>query len=169
MGELFTKLGIDWKLLIANTITFFLVLWILRKFAYRPVLHLLDQRQAKIADGLSKAKQSAESYREFEERKQEMMEQAKTEALKILHQAEQDAEQLRQQRLTEAQAAAAKVLARSKQQLASEQAKMLQSAKAELAGLVVVATGKVLERQLDDQLQKTLAQQAVAALKEEHA
>ena len=48
MSELFSKLGIDWKLLIAQIINFLVLLFVLYKFAYRPILSMLEKRTKKI-------------------------------------------------------------------------------------------------------------------------
>ena len=45
--ELFGKLGIEWKLLLAQGLNFILLLIILRKFLYKPILKMLDERRAK--------------------------------------------------------------------------------------------------------------------------
>ena len=67
MSELIHNLGIDWKLLLANAVTFLIVLWVLRKFAFGPIMRALEQRQGTIAKGLADAKQQTEALAAFEE------------------------------------------------------------------------------------------------------
>lgn len=165
MAELIHTLGIDWKLLAANTITFFIVLWILRRFAYRPIINLLEQRQRTVADGLTKAKQSQEGYAELQREKQRIVEEAKTDALKLVHAAEVEASNLRQQELVKTQTEASQLLAKTKQQLERERQQMVSKAKADLAGLVVTASAKVLGETVDAELEKKLQAQAVKAVK----
>ncbi|MEK7537956.1 MAG: F0F1 ATP synthase subunit B, partial [Patescibacteria group bacterium] len=78
MGELVSKLGIDWKLLLANTLTFFLVLWILRRFAYRPIMDVLDRRQKTIGEGLDAAKRSTDELAAIKRDKEQVLKEAKT-------------------------------------------------------------------------------------------
>ncbi|MBI2984766.1 MAG: F0F1 ATP synthase subunit B [Candidatus Kerfeldbacteria bacterium] len=165
MDELIRTLGIDWKLLVANTITFGIVLWILRRFAYRPIINLLDRRRQAIADSLAKAKQSAEEFKVWQQEKQRLVEEAKTEALRLVHQAERQAETLRQQQLAETQAESARLLARTKDQLARQQAQLVTEAKRELASLVVQATGKVIDQELDEDLDRRFSRRALEGLK----
>lgn len=166
MAELFAKLGIDWKLLVANTITFFLVLWILRKFAYQPILSMLDKRQKTIHDSLSKAKQAEDDLHRLETEKESMLKDAKQQAQQIMHQAEQQADTIRQEKLATAQTEADKLFARTKAQLQREQEQMLTDARGKLAGLVVTATGKIMEEQMDTKTEKVLQGKAEKALKE---
>lgn len=162
MAELFEKLGIDWKLLIANTATFFIVLWVLRKFAFKPLMDVMDKRQKAIGDGLDAAKQSREELKAIQDEKQRVMEQAKTEALQMLQATQADAAKLRQQLIDQAQADATALATKTRAELDRQKVQMLAEAKSELADLVVSATEKVIGDQLDAKLSKKLASQAIA-------
>jgi F-type H+-transporting ATPase subunit b len=161
MAELFSKLGIDWKLLIANAITFFLVLWLLRKFAYRPLMDVMDKRRAKIDDGLDKAKQAKIELEYIATEKQKVLAAARTESLQLIQSAQKDAEARKQELMAKAETEATALVAKTRQQLDREKQQMLDQAKGELADLVVAATGKVIAAQLDDKLQRKLAEQAI--------
>ena len=56
--EVLAKLGIDWKLLIAQAVNFLVLLWILRRYAYGPILRVLEARTARIEQGLKDAQAS---------------------------------------------------------------------------------------------------------------
>ncbi|MEK7637544.1 MAG: F0F1 ATP synthase subunit B [Patescibacteria group bacterium] len=166
MGELVSKLGIDWKLLLANTLTFFLVLWILRRFAYRPIMDVLDRRQKTIGEGLDAAKRSTDELAAIKRDKEQVLKEAKTEALAIVTEANQQGAAAKQKLAEQAQAEATATIERTKVLLDRERQAMVGQAKAELADLVVAATAKVLDRAVDEQTQAKLADQAIAALKE---
>ena len=53
--ELLQTLGIQWTKLIPQLFNFGIVLWVLWKFAYKPVFTMLDARQKKIAEGIANA------------------------------------------------------------------------------------------------------------------
>lgn len=166
MGELVSKLGIDWKLLLANTLTFFLVLWILRKFAYRPIMDMLDRRQKTIGQGLAAAKQSQTELAAIQQQKEVVLKEAKAEGLAIVTEAKKQGEAFKQKLAEQAQAESAATLEKTKALLDRERMAMVNKAKTELADLVVAATTKVLDKAVDDKVQAKLADQAVAALKE---
>src|SRR5690349_12024196 len=133
MSELFSKLGIDWKLLIANSLTFFIVLWVLRKFAYRPLMNVMEKRQATIGEGLDAAKRSQEELKSIQDEKQRILEESKTESLKILQATQADAQKLRQQLLEQAQNDATALTQRTAAELERQRKQMIESAKDELA------------------------------------
>lgn len=162
MAELFSKLGIDWRLLIANTITFFIVLWLLRKFAFRPLLGMMDKRRQVIDGGLHQAAQAKAELEEIQAAKQQILHEAKTEALKIVHGAMVEAEVVRIDIVNAAQSEASATIAKAKTALERQKVEMVEQAKTELADLVVAATAKVVVAQLDEKLQQKLAEQAVA-------
>lgn len=164
MSDLFAKLGIDWKLLIANTITFFIVLWLLRKFAYRPLLGVMDKRRQTIDAGLKQAEQAKAELAAIAAGKQQVLAEAKTEALKIIHQAKAEAEVVRINVINQAQTEASAVAAKTQQLLERQKGEMVRQAKTELADLVVEAAAKVIGEQLDADRQYELAEKTVAQL-----
>jgi F-type H+-transporting ATPase subunit b len=153
-------------LLLANTLTFFLVLWILRKFAFRPIMNVLDQRQTTVNAGLDAAKRSTDELAAIQKDKAEVLKAAKAEALAIVTEAKHQGEAVKAKLSSEAQAEASATLTRTKQLLAREREAMIAQAKRELADVVVMATGKVLDATLDTKAKNALQKEAVKALKE---
>ncbi len=166
MGDLITKLGIDWKLLLANALTFFLVLWILRKFAYGPIMDVLDKRQKSIGEGLDAAQRSKEELAAIQQDKQDVLKEAKSEALAIVTEAKKQGEAMRQKLADQAAAETSASLERTKALLERERVDMVRKAKTELADLVVAATEKVLDRTLETKDKNKLNAEAVTALQE---
>lgn len=166
MGELISKLGIDWKLLVANTITFFIVLWVLRKFAYRPIMNVLERRQQTISDGLQAAKQSGEELTAMQQEKQVVLKAAKVEAQAIISAAKEQGETVKQKLAEQATSESTATLERTKELLDRERQAMVRQAKVELADLVVTATTKVLDQTLDAKTRTHLSDRAIAAVKD---
>ena len=65
--EIFEKLGIDVKLVIAQLVNFFILLYVLKRFAYKPVLKILEDRERKIEKGLKDAQSAEKRLHEMEE------------------------------------------------------------------------------------------------------
>lgn len=169
MAELIEKLGIDWRLLIANAGTFLILLWILRKFAYGPILNVLDQRQQKISDSLTAAERAEAHAKQAETERQAAMKAARQEADAIMAATEKQAAEVRSAALAKAEAEAEALVTKTRQQLSQERQKMMDEAKAELAEVVVLATQRVVGEQLDDKLQTKLAEQALSAVEKTRA
>ena len=94
--ELITKLGIDWKLLIAQVINFFILLFVLHRFAYRPILKMLKKRTDTIDKSLSDVKQIEKNLAESNQKKDELLRTARQQAHK--NDTEGDANQRRGKR-----------------------------------------------------------------------
>ena len=146
MAELFSKLGIDWRLLIANLVTFFIVLGLLAKFAFKPLMAVMERRRGVIDQSLKDAEAIKEERTALDHYKAETLKKARTEALHIVQGAKKDAEQVKQQVMAEASREASDLMVRTKQALADEQRSMIAEAKAQLADLVVQATGKLIAK-----------------------
>ena len=84
MSELLNKLGIDYKLLIAQIINFLVLLFVLWKFAYGPILAILEKRQKKIEKGLADAEAAEKRLEESEKKQKEVLRKARTEAKEIV-------------------------------------------------------------------------------------
>lgn len=164
MSELFAKLGIDWKLLIANAVTFAIVLWLLRKFAYRPLMNVMDKRRLTIDQGLSDAKKAEDELKSLQVEKAKVLAEAKHESQQMLQEAIRVADARRQELMTKAETDVQVMMAKAKKQMAAEKEQVMDEAKAELADLVVAATKKVVASQLDDKLQRKLADQTIKEL-----
>lgn len=91
MSELIYQLGIDWKLLLAQGLNFFILLTVLTIFVYKPLLKLLEDRRKKIEFGLLGAKEAERRLNEIEELKSEKMAVADREAIQIIGGAEKSA------------------------------------------------------------------------------
>jgi len=155
--ELLAKLGIDWKLLVAQIINFFILLVVLYKFVYKPVLGLLEHRSQVIEKGVRDAKESEEKLRKIEQMNEEKMAATAKEVGKIFDKAKVDAEAVKKELIANASAQAEDLLRRAKLQITEEKEKMIQDVKSEVGRFILSATGKLLEREFSGADQKRLA------------
>ena len=161
MSELFPKLGIDWRLLIAQLINFLILLFVLRRFAYKPLLKLLDERRQKIADGLANAQKAKSNLEEAEKERQEIISTAKKGASEIISLAEAAAQKNREETLKEAKTGVEKIVIEARKQIESEKNKMIDEIKSEISGLVMLATEKTASIKLDDKKDKELIEKII--------
>jgi len=169
MSELIAKLGIDWKILIAQLINFGLVVLVLWRFAYKPIIAMLEQRTAKIEGGVKNAERVEQELKDIMVRREEELKKARQESQAIVEQARRDAGVLRDELRQAAETEAQHVLAQTRQSMAAEKTQMMQEAKGELALMVRMAAEKVLSEKLDDAGDAKLIQAAVGAVKKESA
>jgi len=161
MSELLTKLGIDWKLLIAQIVNFLVLLFVLWKFAYGPVLGMLDKRQKKIEKGLKDADEAHKKLVESEEKQKEILRKARTEAKDIVEKAHQQAEKSKSEIADEAKAQAEKIISGARVEIETEKAKSIAEIKSEIGGLVIAATEKIIGEKIDEKKDKELIEKAI--------
>jgi len=84
MEQVLSAFGIDWRLLIFNSINFGLMLLALTYFLYKPLMRILDERRGKVAQGVLDAQAAEEKLVEVEHSRQEVLAQAGFEADELL-------------------------------------------------------------------------------------
>jgi F-type H+-transporting ATPase subunit b len=161
MSELFTKLGIDWKLLIAQIVNFLVLLFVLWKFAYGPVLAMLEKRQKKIEKGLKDADDAHKKLEESAEKQKEILKNARTEAKDIVEKAREQAEKAKSEIALEAKVQAEKIITVAKAEIEQEKQKTINEIKSEIGGLVVAATEKIVGEKMDSEKNRELIEKAI--------
>lgn len=96
------SLGINTTYLIGQIINFAILLFVLTKFLYKPILKILDERAKKIAQGLKAAEENVKEKEKMDGIKKEQMMQTKAEVEKILVQAKQEAKSLKEEMIAQA-------------------------------------------------------------------
>ncbi|MEO6184227.1 MAG: F0F1 ATP synthase subunit B [Verrucomicrobiota bacterium] len=164
MGETLNTLGIYWPKLIAQTINFAIVLFVLWKWAYRPVLSILEERRQKVAESMTNADKIKAELVRTEEARQEVLNQANTQANKLIEEARVAAARVQEVETQKAIATAADIVSKAKQAAEAEHARMLTDLKREVGRLVVDTTSKVTGKILTVDDQKRLAEETTKQL-----
>src|SRR3989344_4973877 len=94
MNELLTQLGIDWRLLLSQAANFLILLFVLRFFAYGPVMKMLRDRRMKIEGGLENAKEADLRLLEANEMMKEKLKEAEQASLAMLRETEVKSKEL---------------------------------------------------------------------------
>lgn len=159
--ELLSNLGINWKLLLAQIINFLILLFVLHRFAYKPILKMLNDRTNKIEKGLKDAEESRKKLAEIAEKEKEIIAKARKDAREILKKVEDTAKKNKEEIAIEAKNQAEKIIINAKASIESEKAKMFREVKAEVTELVVMATEKIIGEKVDAKKDKELIEQAI--------
>lgn len=159
--ELLNNLGINAKLLLAQLINFVILLWVLYKFAYGPVLKMLDERTKKIEKGLKDAEDSHKKLAEISEKEKAVLVEARKQAQEIIKKAEESAVASATEISASAKNQADKMLETAKKQIEQEKEKILTEIKSEVADMVVLATEKILNKKIDQESDKTIIEEAL--------
>jgi len=154
--ELLNNLGINGKLLLAQIINFVVLLAVLYKFAYGPVLKMLDERTKKIEKGLKDAEASHKKLAEISEKEAAVLVEARKNAQEIIKKSEESAVKNAEGIVASAKEQTTKMLEVAQKQIEQEKEKILAEAKSEIANLVVMATEKIINEKMDSAKDKEL-------------
>jgi len=143
-------------------VTFLIVLFILKKYAFGRIAGLLDERRASIEKNMAAAETArAESEKLAEEYRQQLA-AARQEATQILERARHAAEEQRRKLQEDINAERERGIAQAQAAIQAETRQALDRIKREIADLTIVTTERVLKRKLDESEQRRLIDEALA-------
>ncbi len=147
------QFGFNKQLFITHLIGFAVLAFLLHRFAYKPLLEMLDQRRARIAESMANADKMKAELANAQIKAQELLSQAGAQATKVIEEARAAAARITETETQKAVAAAGEIIAKAKQANEAELLRMKAELRKEVGRLVVATstkvTGKILT--LDDQ------------------
>ncbi len=142
-------LGFSLPSLVSNLINFTILLIVLRLFLYKPILRLLDERKARIQEGLERAEQAASEASASEAEARQAIEEAQQQARELVAQAQEGAAQLRAELEERARADAEQIVTRAREEVAIERDQAIEQLRREFADLTITAAERVTRQSLD--------------------
>jgi F-type H+-transporting ATPase subunit b len=151
--------GVDWPHLVAQIISFCIVCVLLQRFAYKPVLNMLEERRKQIAQSLEEAAKIKADLAQAEVQRQEILTKADSQATKLIEEARAAAARVEQVETQKAIRSAEQIVAKAREAAEQEHALMLADLKREVGRLVVQTTATVASKVLTDDDQRRLEQE----------
>jgi F-type H+-transporting ATPase subunit b len=158
---LLQALGIDWKLLVTQAIAFLILVAVLAKFVYPPLMKAIDSRRDSIEAGLNEAKEAAAALEKAEAKVADMLSEARKEADDILARTHQETSAMVADAESKAKTRAEQIVEDARGQLQTDIAKAREALKAETIKLVATATESVIGEKLDDKKDSGLITKAL--------
>ncbi len=152
--------GWKWELFLSQVISFCIVVVLLRQFAYKPILAVLEDRRRKIEEGQLNAEKIRKELAEAEKRYQEIVAKANADAQRMIDEARESSAHLAERKQQEAITAAEQIVAKAKEAAAFEHERQMQNLKRELGRLVIDTTAKVTGKVLTPEDEKRLQEEA---------
>jgi F-type H+-transporting ATPase subunit b len=152
------------RLFFSQVISFVIVALLLRRFAYKPILNVLEERRRSIEEGQLNAEKIKRQLDEAEKRYSEILAKANAEAQKMIDEARESSAHLAERKQQEAIAAAEQIIAKAREASAIEHERTMDSLKQELGRLVVDTTAKVTGKVLTPEDQQRLQEEAMSQL-----
>jgi F-type H+-transporting ATPase subunit b len=156
------QLGVDgWKLAI-QAFNFLLLLLILQRFAYKPLVGMLDARAARIRNDLDEARRLREEGERDRETYRQQLNRARDEARSILEEANNVAARIREQAIIDAEQQNAVTLQRARDEIVREKEHAIAELRREVGDLAIRVATQVVGRSLDGGDQRRLVDEALA-------
>ena len=156
-GEAF---GFNVWIFLSQVISFVIVALLLKRFAYKPILAVLEERRQRIAEGLLNAEKIKQQLAEAEQRYQEILAKGNSEAQKMIDEARASSAVITERKQQEAITAAEQILAKAREASALEHERTMSQLKRELGRLVIDTTAKVTGKVLTSDDQRRLQEEA---------
>jgi F-type H+-transporting ATPase subunit b len=148
--KIFSDFGINLPGILAQVVNFSIVAFILWRFAFKPVLASMEERQQKISAGLKYAEDMKAQLAAAQQESAALIKSAQLEANKIIEDSRRTSKDLAEKLQKEATDSANNVITKAQQAIELERAKMLADVRSEIARLVVTTTERVLAKRLND-------------------
>lgn len=160
-------LTIDPGMYLWTVITFVLLLVILSKFAWRPILKALDDREKFISKSLKDAEQAKKDMEEMSQKQEQLIVQANDQAKEMVAKGKEAAERIAKDIEDRAQAEAQKILLNAKREIENEKEQVMSLLRIETTDLVIRATSKFIDANLDDEKNRKLIDATIDGLVDE--
>jgi len=162
MEPILKSLGVDLPSVVWHLINFIILILILQRFMYKPILKMLDDRSTRIRDSMEQAERTRVETASLEERSKGLLDEARREGQAILAQANRNSERIIGEARQAAQQEGDRLLERARADLTREREQAFQELRQQIADLAVLAAGHVVRQSLDDAGHRQLVQQFLA-------
>lgn len=156
-------------LYIWSLVIFLLVLLILKKYAWKPLLDFLDQREKEISDSLAMAESAKADLEKVKEESEKILNEAKNQGKSIVSDSKQKAEDSANKILNDAQAKSDEFVLDAKKKIDVEKKKAIKEIKEEVVGLSLDLASQVLQRNVKDEDNNKFVDSSLKAINTDEA
>lgn len=164
-GDIFSSLGIDWKLLLIQILAFLVLTWFLAKFVFPPITNMLEKRDEEIERAAKAAKEAEAKAEKAQAKVEALLRQARTDAADIVATAKDEARDIVAKAEEKSQAAADKIVSDAHDEIGRQVAEARKILHNETIDLVGRATEKVAGKALTDHVDNKLIAKAISEVK----
>jgi F-type H+-transporting ATPase subunit b len=142
-------IGLNLQLFIVFLINFIILFGVLTFFLYKPIMRVLDERQAKIKESMEQAERIKEQTTHAEDQIKEQLDAARKEGQGIVAQATQIGERLKEEAKEGARQEAETLIAKARSEIEQDREKAIEELRSEFADIAILAAEKVINEKLD--------------------
>jgi F-type H+-transporting ATPase subunit b len=158
---------INVALIVWTTITFLLLLVVLRKFAWGPILEMIDAREKTIAEALESAKRERAEAEKAAAEMHHALEKARGEASELIRKNQAEVAAAKAELIAEARKQSESLIAQARQTIEEERRAAVAELRAQVVDLAIEAAGRLLQTSMDEKKQRQLVEEYLARLPKE--
>ena len=156
-------------LYIWTIITFLLLFYVLAKFAWKPLLSMLEERESLIKKSLSDAETAREELQKINLESEAIITKARTEAQSILSDGKAAAEKIKDDTVAKAKEEASKIREEAKEQIKAEKDRAISDIKKEVVDLSLNVAEKLIKKNISEKDNASLIEESLEKIKQYEA
>jgi len=157
-------IDVDPGVIFWTIVTFIFLLIVLKKFAWKPILTALDQRESAIKESLEKAENAKADAQRILDENQVNLAKAELEAKKIINQSREYAEKMKEQIIDDSKKQAEKVINEASIEIKRRKESAFSDLKNQIAEIVVLAAEKIMREHLNNERQKEIVSKYITEI-----
>jgi F-type H+-transporting ATPase subunit b len=161
MGNVAQQFGVYWPNFIAQVILFVIVYFVLRKYAFGPIVTMLEERRRRIEEGQLNAERIKKQLAEAQAKYEEILSRANAESQRLIEEVRLSGERLAEQKRQQAIAEAEQIMTKARESIEQERERTMLELKRDFGRLVVETTKKVTKKTLTPEDQQRINEEAV--------
>lgn len=162
--QICSNFHVTWPKFIAQLVLFLIAFFVLSRYAFDPILKVLEERRKRIEEGQLNAEKIKKQLAEAELRYQEVLRKANDDAQILLEESRKNNEAFTQREMDRAVKESAAIVDRARAEIDSERTRMVDEVKREMVSLVIKTTATVAGKVLTAEDQKRLSEEAQKSL-----
>jgi F-type H+-transporting ATPase subunit b len=154
--------GVNWGDILVTLIIFIVLMLLLKKFAWGPLMGIMQQREEQVAGDLETAEKSRQETKKLLEEQRSLLKEARVEAQAIVENAKKQADLQKEEIVSAARNEAARLQESAKRDIETEKEKAITALREEVVSLSVLAASKVLNKEVSEEDNRSLIEETIA-------
>ena len=155
---------VEWTLFVSTIVLFLIFAFVLGKFGWKPLLHMIEEREKSVRDAVEGAEKANLEARALLGKHQEMVREAGRERDEIMKTALKEAEQLKADLAAKARSEGDQMIQKAKEQIEREKGQAILELRAQVADLAMEAAAKIVTSSLTPEAQRKLVNEVISTL-----
>jgi len=161
IGQILGNLGFDWRVALANLANFLVIVWILKRFAFKPIEKIIKERKSKIEKGVQDAEKASSELQMAKQTSENTVMESRSQANKIIAEAQKQSEKIISESKITQEEQAKQIMSDTDKSIQQEKQKMMGDLKNELADLVIATTKKFLKEDMTKEKQEEIIKKLI--------